>query len=883
MSAPDDPDKPDKPDTPEIPAKPDTPEIPDSPDKPQPDKQPEIPAHPDKQPEIPSTPDTPEIPATPDSPGKTPDTPIKASDKADLPPAAVVVDGTPKYAPGAYDDEAAKRAKEQAQDWWDHAAAWLADHGALWALAALTIAIAALHFNVFMGEPVGDDLSFHFAESARLADCLRHGDFDFWNPSANAGYASIYYYQAIPQLASAIPAAIFGHHLFWFQLSVWLPHVLAPAAAYRGMRLLGATPWQAVLAAFAVAFMNGESRWGAGNAGTFQVGLYTQTWALAAFPLALGHTARWISEGSGLAPAIAWGAFVGLCHPFAVVVMGVGLFVAVVWRLVPRLRELAWPSIASRALVVVGLAELVVLPRTWARMDDVAMHIPGYALLIAFAVMVIAGGLMFLFGNAPAKIAGRILVGVGALGSAMAAYAAGFGPLPAVVPVIVGCVLVAAGIVPRLETPDAASLGGRLLVLVGLVILIVLPGTSIGHALFGWLPGWAPPALGVVLALAGILLPLIVRPATTPFEMPELGDWRALGYVAATLLPLVVLAAGLVLGFAGVWFGLVALVITILALVAVLWRIPRARALVLDEQSFCAELARTLLVGELMVLAWLPVWLPLLADYNGFGGFPARVWDEVGPGFDTLAQWYRRGALLDFSPADHERFAVLTFSLPIVFLLVRSKILRWLWPSAALYALLLGLGPKLGKIGDDLFPAVRALGAMQVVLALGIGLGALIIGRRAWDADPESRDGRIVRVVVAIACIGVLVGAILFCGRSPWVLRLDAALAGHAWSPGVQALRIILIVPVVVVGALISLEVIPLWRALGTQYGVRTALSAIAAALLVLVAVPGFNALRMRVNVMRDFQNNHRDELMKINELLAAQPPGRKQTGPGAE
>ena len=81
------------------------------------------------------------------------------------------------------------------------------------------------------------------------------------------------------------------------------------------MRLLGATPWQSVVAAFAVAFMNGESRWGAGNAGTFQVGLYTQTWALAAFPLALGYGARWMRERKGLAPAIAWSAFVGAVSP----------------------------------------------------------------------------------------------------------------------------------------------------------------------------------------------------------------------------------------------------------------------------------------------------------------------------------------------------------------------------------------------------------------------------------------------------------------------------------------------------------------------------------------------------------------------------------------
>src|SRR6185295_3378784 len=144
--------------------------------------------------------------------------------------------------------------------------------GAPAGLVVLTLGMLILYAPMFRGELAGDDLTFHMAESARIADCLRVGDFDLWNPSGNAGFASAYYYQAVPQLISAIPAAVFGHHLFFFQLSVFLPLVLAPAAAYRGLRLMGATPWQAALAALAVGMLNGESRWGAGNVGTFAVG-----------------------------------------------------------------------------------------------------------------------------------------------------------------------------------------------------------------------------------------------------------------------------------------------------------------------------------------------------------------------------------------------------------------------------------------------------------------------------------------------------------------------------------------------------------------------------------------------------------------------------------
>ncbi len=484
-------------------------------------------------------------------------------------------------------------------DLWDRVGDWLGAHGALPAVGIITIAVLAIHAHIFTGETAGDDLSFHFAESARLADCLRHGDFDFWNPSANAGYASAYYYQVIPQLASAVPAALFGHHLFWFQLSVVLPLVLAPLLAYRGMRLLGATPWQSAVAAFCVAFMNGESRWGAGNAGTFQVGLYTQTWALCAFPLALGHAARWLQKGTNLAPAIAWGAFVCLCHPFCAIVLGVSVLTA--WLAQPIL----W--VVDRVLAVIGRA----------------LH------------------------------------------------------------------------------------DGR-------------------------------------------------------------GGWR--DWLAAR------------------------------------WSTP-------PERAMWTELWRGAVLAIALGITWLPVILPLLIDREGFGGFPHRVSDEIGPGFTKLWGWVLNkdhvGTILDWRKLSEGpwRFPVLTFALPIVIVFARAKFYRWLWAPAFVFALLLGLGPTIGKIGDDLVPAVRFLGAMQTLLAMGIGAGAIIIGSHLWR----------------------------LADRSP------------------------------------------------RAYSIRTGLAALAAALVVLVSIPGGPALGARVRVLEDVKASNRDELFQINALLAIQPQGRKAVGPGAE
>jgi len=504
------------------------------------------------------------------------------------------------------------------KDLWDYCADWLALHGALPALGVLTVAMIFIYGHMFGGELAGDDLTFHMAESARLADCLRAGDYDFWNPSANGGFASAYYYQVIPQLMSAIPAAVFGHHLFFFELSVFLPLVLAPAAAYRGIRLIGATPWQAVVAALAIGLLNGESRWGTGNAGTFNVGLYTQTWALAAFPLALGHAVRWATDQKGLAPAVAWGAFVTLCHPFA----GVSLAVALVAGWIAQ-------------LVLAGVDQLL------------------------------------------------------------------------------------------------AAIGRDMI---------------------------ADPSHGVLSAARAALGERWRNPPPRP------------------------------------WFG---------------------------------ELIRLAILAACLVVTWMPIWLPLWIDYAGFGGFPHRVNDEIGPGFQTLLKWYAYGSIFDYA-----RPVVLTWTLPLVALFARARFMRWLWAPAVVYAVWLGMGPHLGKTDDDLIPAVRFLGAMQVVLGLAIGAGALGLGKQLWDAPEGSAFHRPIRALLSAV--------------TPAKQR--------AWAHDV-----------------------PL------QYAVRTGIAAIAAALVVLLTLPGARALASRVRVLPDFDGSHGNELHDIAQRLQREPPGRKQVGTGAE
>ncbi|MBE7452802.1 MAG: hypothetical protein HS111_29160 [Kofleriaceae bacterium] len=203
-------------------------------------------------------------------------------------------------------------------------------------LATLTGVLCWVYAGVFRGEVCGDDNSYHFAEAAFLADALRQGDLDWWNPAANAGFPSGYYYQLVPAAIPGVLAAIFGGVLFWFQLTIFLSMVLVPAATYRGLRLMGAEPWPALGRALAVSFVLSGSKWGAGAEGVFWVGLYTQGVAMVAYPLALGSGWRWLVHGRGAAPAVAWGLFVGLCHPVAGVCLGLALAVALPVALVEQ-------------------------------------------------------------------------------------------------------------------------------------------------------------------------------------------------------------------------------------------------------------------------------------------------------------------------------------------------------------------------------------------------------------------------------------------------------------------------------------------------------------------------------------------------------------------
>ncbi len=649
-------------------------------------------------------------------------------------------------------------------DLWDRAVAWIEDHGAIPALLGLTIASGVMFAGVFSGESIGDDLTFHMAESARLADCIRAGDWDLWNPSANGGYASAYYYQVLPQLASALPTALFGNHLFWFQLSLWLPLVAVPLAAYRGMRLLGATPWQSVSAALAVTFVSGASRWGSGADGSFQVGLYTQTWALAAFPVGLGYGVRYLLEGRNLPAAIGWGAFVFLCHPFASIALCLGLAVGVLAHYLQfpvRNVNIKLVLLVALGLAFVGACAGLLIDRPVPPETAPETHVAPIR-YIYLLPLILFGGLILRVALAGKRLSIALATGV------------------------------------------ALAFGANV---IGFLVMTVIPKRPEGATVDlppEWQLGAASLYIGPLLLLAALAGRIVLGMRRSEAEEPVPGTPNA----ARLLVGASLLGVALVTFLVGATGGSLAI-----AGSAVL---PAAGFLYLAWPARHEPLIRLVILGACLAIATMPGWLTVIVDRDGFGGFPHRVADEIGPGYQELSKWYTRGGILD-----NGRVTILTWMLPLVIAFGRMKFGRWLWAPAVTFATLLALGPHAPKTADDLLPAVRFLGAMQVVLALAIGAGAFAVGRSLWLASADSWPINFAR---------------LLAGRRPYD------------------------------------ELV---------YGVRTVVIAATCALVIFVALMGSRVLSQRVSSLDAF--DYHDEMFEMIRLIEKQPQGKKQVGNGCE
>jgi hypothetical protein len=175
---------------------------------------------------------------------------------------------------------------------------------------------------------------------------------------------------------------------------------------------------------------------------------------------------------------------------------------------------------------------------------------------------------------------------------------------------------------------------------------------------------------------------------------------------------------------------------------------------------------RLMVLGALMLVGSASCWLQILIDYEAFGGFPHRLPDEAGPGFKLLAEWLLYGTLWDenrFQPVVSWLLMPTFVITAVLTALGRPRYLAMLWTNVVLFLFILGVGRHLRTGDDDLFPAVRVLGALQATVAMVIG-ATLVAG-----------------AAEAIRLLGRVRNGWLGQGAIGWVLGITAAaIAGNA-------------------------------------------------------------------------------------------------------
>jgi hypothetical protein len=163
------------------------------------------------------------------------------------------------------------------------------------------------------------------------------------------------------------------------------------------------------------------------------------------------------------------------------------------------------------------------------------------------------------------------------------------------------------------------------------------------------------------------------------------------------------------------------------------------RAVHAPRLRYLWPVARLVVLGVLYVIGAAPAWVQVIVDYEAFGGFPHRVKGEDGPGFEGLQTWLRNGHFLDdgrVPPRVLTALLVPSLVLSIFFFWLRRwRFLVGLWFSGFAFAYIIAAGRSL-KTADDLFPAVRVLGALQFTLTMVIGaacMGGVVAGVRALE------------------------------------------------------------------------------------------------------------------------------------------------------
>lgn len=216
-------------------------------------------------------------------------------------------------------------------------------------LFAATLVLGRLVRILSGAEPWGEEIPMILSEARGLLDGLRAGDPSGWIHGANLGYPAGLFTPVLPSLLVAMVAWGGTDLVTALKLCLMAALVLQPITTAIGLRLGGLSPWRASFGGFAVAMITSMLEFGVGVEGAFRTGLYPQTWALVALPLACGAGVRCIRTGERAFLAMGAAVLVVLCEPIHMV------SVALVWGVALAARPDA-RGLETIARLVIGVA-----------------------------------------------------------------------------------------------------------------------------------------------------------------------------------------------------------------------------------------------------------------------------------------------------------------------------------------------------------------------------------------------------------------------------------------------------------------------------------------------------------------------------------------------
>jgi len=205
----------------------------------------------------------------------------------------------------------------------------------------LSVVLGSILGGFFVGAPLGNDNSSHYAEITYIAELLRLGEADFWFDQTNLGYPLFLAYQPAPSLFMGALTALLEpliDSMLLFKLSVVAVSAQKTAAWYWGGRWLGMDRLSALVFGLMILSVSDYRTFGLGMTSVTATGLYTQSYGTLLLPLAVGGLYRHLFDrdlglrvptllfSATLLTHAYFGLYLALAGGVMVVVRGDGLF-----------------------------------------------------------------------------------------------------------------------------------------------------------------------------------------------------------------------------------------------------------------------------------------------------------------------------------------------------------------------------------------------------------------------------------------------------------------------------------------------------------------------------------------------------------------------------